>query len=206
MALVRDMVREAVARHASRTALVTDRVSYTYAELGERIRRLAAAFDEEGVLPTDIVGFVLAYRPELLYEIRFATYSTARLFVIPPHLPPEMMIPMLRAVSRASCSDPDQFPDFRIAREAIQPAPLRRGGGDFRGDSGRESEREQESRGSRVAGRTRPPRDDGIPKGVTATHAASAGIAPCSIYRAFSHGPRAHRLQRGALFTARAAA
>jgi fatty-acyl-CoA synthase len=180
MALVRDMVRDAVARHAARPALVTDRVTFTFGELGERVRRLATAFDEEGVLPTDIVGFVLAYRPELLYEIRFATYEHgAALFVIPPHLPPDVMIPMLRAVSpRLVIYDPDLFPGFpEIAREAIPGRPLFAAGGDdfrgrLRGVRATESTNPVDSGSLAALGFTSG--TTGAPKGVTATHGASA--------------------------------
>ena len=180
MAVVRDLAREAFERFEARPALVSDRVSLTFGELGERVRRLATAFDEEGVLPTDIVGFVLAYRPELLYEIRFATYEHgATLFVVPPHLPPEVMVPMLRAASpRLVIYDPDVFPGFRnIAQEAIPGRPLFAAGGDdfrgrLRGVPAKQSRNAIDPSSLAVLGFTSG--TTGAPKGITATHGASA--------------------------------
>ncbi|HEX9122662.1 MAG TPA: AMP-binding protein [Actinomycetota bacterium] len=73
----------------SRAALVSEERSLTYAELDERIRRLANALVAMGVQPGDRVGYVGPNHPSFL-ETLFATGTVGGVFVpINPALPHE---------------------------------------------------------------------------------------------------------------------
>jgi acyl-CoA synthetase (AMP-forming)/AMP-acid ligase II len=89
---LREALRDALARYADRTALVTDRTRWTYAETGDRVRRLANLFDSLSVGPDDFIGAVLSPRPEVFIELFLAKAEHgAALFGLSPLLPPDAM-------------------------------------------------------------------------------------------------------------------
>lgn len=116
-------MREACRRDPDRPAFVSERSRWTFGELGARIRRLAAVLDSLGVGPGDAVGLVLSPRPELVYEMRLATFEHgATLFSIAPTASPDNLAQMIASVGlRLVVYDADFLPGFPGLLEKALP-------------------------------------------------------------------------------------
>ncbi len=179
---VRDLVRGAFTRFPSRVALVTDRVSRTFAELEDRSLRLAAAIEDRGVGPSDVVAYVFSPRLEELYEARLATIETgSTLLGIPPMPSPgDLAALLLRVRPRLVVHDPSFSPHVSdVVRAVLPQAALLPAGGqanDYHGllastaprHSTRPIDPDSLSGLGFTSGTT------GAPKGVTATNRAAA--------------------------------
>jgi fatty-acyl-CoA synthase len=180
----RELVREACRRFPDRVALVTDRVRWTYAELGDRVRRLSTLLDTLGVSARDTVGVIVSKRSELLYETRLATFEHgAALLGINPTLPPPDIHRMLQSVDpRVVVYDADLFPDAPalLGRAAPSARALAASGpaGDYEGLLARTESRESSHTidPSALAALGFTSGTTGAPKGITAAH---RGLAEC---------------------------
>ena len=179
---LRELVREACRKFPERVAFLNERRRWTFQELGERVRRLAALFDALDVTPRDTIGLVLSPRMELLYETRVAAYEHgAALFGISPMLSPPELARLLRAVApRVVLYDGDMLPHLpgllREAAPGVRSLAAVGPAGDYEGRLAAMPDRD--SRNAIAAGSLAAlgftSGTTGAPKGITATHGALA--------------------------------
>jgi fatty-acyl-CoA synthase len=181
---MRDRVRQAFSDFPGRTAILTERGSRTVDEVRQRVWKIAGLLEEAAGVPLggQPVGFVLTARPDDFYDMRLATFENgAALFTLAPFLAPEALGAMLRSVApRVVVYDANLLPHFpRLLAEALpgSRAIACAGGKDdwedaLAGIPLRECE--AEVRPESLAGIGFTSGATGPPRGITATHAASA--------------------------------
>ncbi|MNO33164.1 2,3-dihydroxybenzoate-AMP ligase [compost metagenome] len=121
-----EMLRARAAAYSSRTAIVSGSRRISYAELDERVDRLAAGLSQLGIRPLDRVIVQLPNIPEFI-EACFALFrlGAVPVFALPPHRKSELIyISQFSEAVAYLIPDKDAGFDYRgLAREVINNVP-----------------------------------------------------------------------------------